>query len=206
MYRQLGPYARWASDQLRGWFLILLRDARRPLLLPLCPLVQSFVRAAEKFGRTEIEKIAGEMEGKSREEVERYSKVRWPLQPSTLISALERVDCCRTTTLLFCVGWCIMDHLAFLVLTRHAFDSALHQVFWARHQELSDWEKYIKNIERGEQKIQRQQDIMQAIRAKLEKYKNPWQELKVSSSGGQVLSTAQTSDDSSTCSIPSFLC
>lgn len=53
------------------------------------------------------------------------------------------------------------------------------QVFWARYQELSDWEKYIKNIERGEQKIQRQQDIMQAIRAKLEKYKNPWQELKV---------------------------
>lgn len=37
---------------------------------------QSFVRAAEKFGRTETEKIAGEMEGKTREEVERYSKVR----------------------------------------------------------------------------------------------------------------------------------
>eukprot|EP00878_Enallax_costatus_P003452 GHUV01003663.1.p1 GENE.GHUV01003663.1~~GHUV01003663.1.p1 ORF type:complete len:1042 (+),score=456.73 GHUV01003663.1:458-3583(+) len=86
----------------------------------------SFVRAAEKFGRTEIDKIAGEMEGKTKEEVERYSKV-----------------------------------------------------FWLRYQELSDWEKYIKNIERGEQKIQRQQDIMQAIRAKLEKYKNPWQELKI---------------------------
>lgn len=53
------------------------------------------------------------------------------------------------------------------------------QVFWSRHQELGDWEKYIKNIERGEQKIQRQQDIMQAIRSKLERYKNPWQELKV---------------------------
>lgn len=37
----------------------------------------------------------------------------------------------------------------------------------------------IKNIERGEQKIQRQQAIMNNIAAKLEKYKNPWQELKV---------------------------
>jgi hypothetical protein len=53
------------------------------------------------------------------------------------------------------------------------------QVFWARHQELPDWEKVIKNIERGEQKIQRQADIMQAVRSKLERYKNPWQELKV---------------------------
>lgn len=38
----------------------------------------------------------------------------------------------------------------------------------------------IKNIERGEQKIQRQVDIMNMVAAKLEKYKNPWQELKVS--------------------------
>jgi hypothetical protein len=52
-------------------------------------------------------------------------------------------------------------------------------VFWQRHQELPDWEKVIKNIERGEQKIQRQADIMQAIRTKLDRYKNPWQELKV---------------------------
>ena len=35
--------------------------------------------------------------------------------------------------------------------------------------------QYIKNIERGEQRIQRQQDIMQAIATKLEQYKNPWQ-------------------------------
>ena len=31
----------------------------------------------------------------------------------------------------------------------------------------------------GEQRIQRQQDIMNAIAAKLERYKNPWQELKI---------------------------
>lgn len=56
-------------------------------------------------------------------------------------------------------------------------------MFWERYQELNDWEKIIKNIERGEQKIQRQADIMAAITTKLDKYKNPWQELKV---GGGV--------------------
>jgi SWI/SNF-related matrix-associated actin-dependent regulator of chromatin subfamily A member 5 len=36
---------------------------------------QAFVRAAEKYGRTELDKIAGEVEGKSREEVVAYSQV-----------------------------------------------------------------------------------------------------------------------------------
>jgi SWI/SNF-related matrix-associated actin-dependent regulator of chromatin subfamily A member 5 len=36
----------------------------------------AFVRAAEKYGRTELDKIAGEVEGKSREEVVAYSQVR----------------------------------------------------------------------------------------------------------------------------------
>ncbi|KAK9812302.1 hypothetical protein WJX73_000685 [Symbiochloris irregularis] len=53
------------------------------------------------------------------------------------------------------------------------------KVFWARHQELNDWERVIKNIERGEQRIQRQADIMTAIAAKMERYRNPWQELRL---------------------------
>lgn len=36
---------------------------------------QAFVRAAEKYGRTELDKIAGEIEGKPKEEVVEYSKV-----------------------------------------------------------------------------------------------------------------------------------
>ena len=52
-------------------------------------------------------------------------------------------------------------------------------VFWARHQELNDWERVIKNIERGEQRIQRQTDIMSAIEAKMDRYRNPWQELRL---------------------------
>ena len=37
----------------------------------------------------------------------------------------------------------------------------------------------MRGAERGEQRIQRQQDIMAAIAAKLERYRNPWQELKL---------------------------
>ncbi|KAL4858477.1 ISWI chromatin-remodeling complex ATPase [Chlorella vulgaris] len=56
---------------------------------------------------------------------------------------------------------------------------AYAEVFWARYTEINDYEKHIKTIEKGEQRIQRQHDIMHAIATKLEKYKNPWQELKL---------------------------
>ena len=51
------------------------------------------------------------------------------------------------------------------------------KVFWKRFKELGEdqGEKYIKQIERGEQRIQRQQDIMDAIAAKMDRYRNPWQ-------------------------------
>ena len=51
------------------------------------------------------------------------------------------------------------------------------RTFWKRYRELGDdqGEKYIKQIERGEQRIQRQQDIMNAIAAKMDRYRNPWQ-------------------------------
>ena len=51
------------------------------------------------------------------------------------------------------------------------------RTFWKRYRELGDdqGEKYIKQIERGEQRIQRQQDIMDAIAAKMDRYRNPWQ-------------------------------
>eukprot|EP00775_Hariotina_reticulata_P010968 gene10968-11123_t len=109
---------------------------------------QAFVRAAEKFGRSEVDKIAGELEGKSREEVADYSKV-----------------------------------------------------FWQRYQELPDWEKVIKNIERGEQKIQRQADIMAAIRSKLERYKNPWQELKINYGANKGKAYTEEEDRFIVCSM-----
>ena len=53
------------------------------------------------------------------------------------------------------------------------------KVFWDRVHELTESEKWLKQIEAGEQKIQRQQDIMEALAAKLSKCKNPWQDLKI---------------------------
>ena len=53
------------------------------------------------------------------------------------------------------------------------------RVFWKRYKELNDWERIIKNIERGEGRIQRQHDSMRAIASKLDRYRNPWQELKL---------------------------
>ncbi|KAL4443678.1 hypothetical protein ABPG75_011415 [Micractinium tetrahymenae] len=70
---------------------------------------------------------------------------------------------------------------------------AYAKVFWERYTEINDHEKYIKNIERGEQRIQRQQDIMTAIATKLEKYKNPWQELKIQY--GQAKGKAYTEEE-----------
>ncbi|OAY27785.1 ISWI chromatin-remodeling complex ATPase CHR11 isoform X1 [Manihot esculenta] len=86
----------------------------------------TFIRACEKYGRNDIKSIASEMEGKTEEEVERYSKV-----------------------------------------------------FKERYKELNDYDRIIKNIERGEARISRKDEIMKAIGKKLDRYKNPWLELKI---------------------------
>lgn len=86
----------------------------------------SFIRACEKYGRSDVSGIASEMEGKSEEEVERYARV-----------------------------------------------------FKERYKELNDYDRIIKNIERGEARISRKDEIMKAIGKKLDRYKNPWLELKI---------------------------
>jgi len=53
------------------------------------------------------------------------------------------------------------------------------KAFWERFQELNDWERILKNIEKGEQKIQRHQDIANALQSKVGRYRNPWNELKI---------------------------
>lgn len=52
-------------------------------------------------------------------------------------------------------------------------------VFWARNQELDDADKVIKGIERGEQKIQRMTDVMDMIRRKVLRYRDPYNELRL---------------------------
>jgi SWI/SNF-related matrix-associated actin-dependent regulator of chromatin subfamily A member 5 len=44
---------------------------------------------------------------------------------------------------------------------------------------LSDYDRVIKNIEKGEARIYRKDEIMKAIGKKLDRYKNPWLELKI---------------------------
>lgn len=53
------------------------------------------------------------------------------------------------------------------------------KVFWERVHELDESDKIIKTIERGEQRIQRNQDIMQAVARKVARYKNPLNELRI---------------------------
>lgn len=43
----------------------------------------------------------------------------------------------------------------------------------------ADYDRIIKNIERGEARISRRDEIMKAIGKKLDRYKNPWLELKI---------------------------
>ncbi|CAJ2634377.1 unnamed protein product [Trifolium pratense] len=53
------------------------------------------------------------------------------------------------------------------------------EVFRERYKELNDYDRIIKNIERGESRIARKDEIMKAIGKKLDRYKNPWLELKI---------------------------
>ncbi|XP_020227824.1 ISWI chromatin-remodeling complex ATPase CHR17 [Cajanus cajan] len=53
------------------------------------------------------------------------------------------------------------------------------RVFKERYKELNDYDRIIKNIERGEARISRKDEIMKAIGKKLDRYKNPWLELKI---------------------------
>ncbi|KAM3400936.1 hypothetical protein ACQJBY_005636 [Aegilops geniculata] len=53
------------------------------------------------------------------------------------------------------------------------------EVFKERYTELNDYDRIIKNIEKGESKISRKDEIMKAIAKKMDRYKNPWLELKI---------------------------
>ncbi|CAN8269599.1 unnamed protein product [Cochlearia groenlandica] len=52
-------------------------------------------------------------------------------------------------------------------------------VFKERYKEINDYDRIIKNIERGEARIYRKDEIMKAIEKKLNRYRNPLLELKI---------------------------
>ena len=53
---------------------------------------------------------------------------------------------------------------------------AYAKVFWQRYTELQDADRVLEKIERGEQRIQREKDIANVLKWKLDQYKNPWRE------------------------------
>ncbi|XP_047311709.1 ISWI chromatin-remodeling complex ATPase CHR11-like [Impatiens glandulifera] len=53
------------------------------------------------------------------------------------------------------------------------------QAFKERYTELNDYDRITKNIERGEARISRKDEIVKAIKKKMDRYKNPWLELKI---------------------------
>jgi SWI/SNF-related matrix-associated actin-dependent regulator of chromatin subfamily A member 5 len=79
---------------------------------------------------------------------------------------------------------------------------AYSAAFWARVGSLADGERYVKAVERGEQKIQRQKDIIRAISKKLELYKNPARELKISYGTNKGKAYTEEEDRFLLCAIP----
>ncbi|KNC98614.1 uncharacterized protein SPPG_06295 [Spizellomyces punctatus DAOM BR117] len=52
-------------------------------------------------------------------------------------------------------------------------------VFWKRFREIADYEKIIANIEKGEAKLKRTQEIQDALTAKVRQHRAPLQQLKI---------------------------
>ena len=75
--------------------------------------------------------------------------------------------------------------------------------FWQRYTEIADYKRILGNIERGEAKLQRQNEMLKNVKRKLEMYKNPWRDLKlVYGSSSKVKSYTEEEDRFLLCSIP----
>ncbi|KAK4337102.1 hypothetical protein RND71_043852 [Anisodus tanguticus] len=56
---------------------------------------------------------------------------------------------------------------------------AYTEIFWERYQELTDSDRIIAQIEKGEQRIQRRQDIKRALESKMGRYRAPFHQLRI---------------------------
>jgi len=79
---------------------------------------------------------------------------------------------------------------------------AYNDVFWTRYEEVAEFPRIIANIEKGETKIHRQNDMLKAVRRKIETYKNPWRDLKLVYGPNKVKSFTEEEDRFLLCSIP----
>ncbi|KAI8063220.1 SNF2 family N-terminal domain-containing protein [Gongronella butleri] len=53
------------------------------------------------------------------------------------------------------------------------------KTFWARYKEIGDWERQIAKIEKGEQEMEKQQEIQQQLTAKVRAHRVPQQQMKI---------------------------
>ncbi|KAM9994213.1 hypothetical protein ACTFIZ_005515 [Dictyostelium cf. discoideum] len=53
------------------------------------------------------------------------------------------------------------------------------QAFWKKHSEVVDHEKLVARIEKGEERILKYKETQDSLNYKINKYKNPWVELKI---------------------------
>ena len=81
--------------------------------------------------------------------------------------------------------------------------AAYSAVFWRRVGELTDAERIVKNIEKGEQKIQRQIDVVQAIARKLGQYTAPSRDLRLQYGNHKGKAYTEEEDRFLLCAIPS---
>jgi SWI/SNF-related matrix-associated actin-dependent regulator of chromatin subfamily A member 5 len=79
---------------------------------------------------------------------------------------------------------------------------AYNDVFWQRFKEVSEYKRILGNIERGEAKIARQNDMLKAVRRKIDLYKNPWRDLKIVYGANKVKSYTEEEDRFLLCSLP----
>jgi hypothetical protein len=56
---------------------------------------------------------------------------------------------------------------------------AYADVFWSRYKEISDYERILSNIEKGESKLQKVKDVQELLTAKIGKLRLPLQQLKI---------------------------
>ena len=86
----------------------------------------NYVRACEKYGRAALDEISSEVDGKVRDDIEKY-----------------------------------------------------HKTFWKRHKEIADYDRIIKKIEAGEDKIHRRLEIERILKGKVSQSKDPFNQLKL---------------------------
>ncbi|KAM3588764.1 chromatin remodeling complex Adenosinetriphosphatase [Umbelopsis sp. WA50703] len=86
----------------------------------------NFINACARYGRNNIAAIAAEIEGKTGDEVKKYSKT-----------------------------------------------------FWSRHKEISDYERHIAKIEKGESELEKQAEIQEQLAEKINRHRLPLQQMKI---------------------------